>query len=156
MHLLITRVLRDRLMRYGITTAQWYFLRALWIENGLTQRQLSERVQTTNATTTNALRLMERDGYVTRQRDSHDRRTVRVFYTRKSRTLHDEILPFIGELNNIALQGLSHEQVSRARGLFTHIRGNLRAELELSQRRQRSRGDSGKYRSFDMSAESEI
>jgi len=131
-HLVYLRVLRERLQRYGITTAQWYFLRALWIEDGLTQRQLSERASTTGATTTTALRLMERDGLVIRRDSPEDRRTIHVHLTEKARALRDEILPLSQEANALALQGVPVEDVNTMRDILAKMRRNLWAEIAKS------------------------
>ncbi len=45
---------------YGLKRGQWYFLRVLWTEDGLSQRELSARVGTMEPTTVIALRSMER------------------------------------------------------------------------------------------------
>ncbi|CAN0529581.1 unnamed protein product, partial [Laminaria digitata] len=42
-HLLFARALRNRLQTHQITPGQWYFLRALWDEEGLSQRELRRR-----------------------------------------------------------------------------------------------------------------
>ena len=49
-HLLFARTLRNLLQTHQITPGQWYFLRALWDEEGLSQRELSRRVGTTEPT----------------------------------------------------------------------------------------------------------
>ena len=54
------KALRRRLLEYGMTLGQYYFMRALWIEEGLNQRELSRRVGTTEPTTASALRLLEK------------------------------------------------------------------------------------------------
>jgi hypothetical protein len=57
MHIQI--VLRTQLQDHILTPAQWYLLRVLWEEEGLSQRELSERVCTTEPTTQSALSRME-------------------------------------------------------------------------------------------------
>lgn len=43
-HRAFIRALHARIIGHGITKGQWFFLRALWEEEGLTQRELSQRV----------------------------------------------------------------------------------------------------------------
>ena len=40
------RLLEKRIAPYGVARGQWYFLRVLWNEDGLSQRELSARVGT--------------------------------------------------------------------------------------------------------------
>ena len=37
------RLLEKRISPHGVTRGQWYFLRVLWEEDGLSQRELSAR-----------------------------------------------------------------------------------------------------------------
>jgi DNA-binding MarR family transcriptional regulator len=127
-HLVYMSVLRERLARYGITTAQWYFLRALWIEDGLTQSELSKRANTTTPTTAVALKLMERDGQVVRRNCPQDRRTMRVYLTKKSKALREGILPYAAEVNHIALAGLSATQIAALQDGLASMRRNLRRD----------------------------
>src|SRR5262249_57263649 len=55
-HRAFQRLLERRIAAYGVTRGQWYFLRALWNEDGLTQRELSARVGMMEPTTVIALR----------------------------------------------------------------------------------------------------
>jgi DNA-binding MarR family transcriptional regulator len=69
----------------GMTHAGWQVLLALWKSDGLTQREVSERVYVTQATVTGVVDTLEREGFVTRERDTADRRVVRVSLTKDGR-----------------------------------------------------------------------
>ena len=43
-HRAFTRSLQARIAPHGITIGMWFFLRALWEEDGISQRALSQRV----------------------------------------------------------------------------------------------------------------
>ena len=102
----VGKALRRRLAQYGMTLGQYYFMRALWIEEGLSQRELSRRVGTTEPTTASVLRLLERNGLVRRVRNRRDRRTINIFPTQKGRNLKNELLRGASRI------GLPPEQVS--------------------------------------------
>src|SRR5688500_9458427 len=80
-HRAFQKVLERRIAPFGVSRGQWYFLRVLWQEDGLTQRELSDRVGTMEPTTVIALQSMERAGLISRVRRSDDRRKTRVFLT---------------------------------------------------------------------------
>ena len=42
------RLLEKRIASYGVARGQWYFLRVLWNEDGLSQRELARRAGVTN------------------------------------------------------------------------------------------------------------
>ena len=46
-----SRALEKRTLPHGVTAAQWRFLRVLWLEEGITQRELSRRVGLREPTT---------------------------------------------------------------------------------------------------------
>jgi DNA-binding MarR family transcriptional regulator len=65
----------------GMTHAGWQLLLALDGTDGLTQREVAERCYVTPATVTGVVDTLERDGLVTRERGTADRRVVRVRLT---------------------------------------------------------------------------
>jgi DNA-binding MarR family transcriptional regulator len=122
--------LRNRLQPHKVTAGQWFFLRALWEEEGLSQRELSRRVRTTEPTTVSALRLLERNGLIDQVRNTQDRRTINIFLTPKGRGLKDTLLPGVLELNCIATEGLSREEVQDAFRLLNKMQQNVAASVD--------------------------
>jgi DNA-binding MarR family transcriptional regulator len=128
-HLAYLKVLREKLRPHGINTSQWYFLRALWIEDGLIHRELSERTSTSRATTTTTLQVMVRDGLVTRVTCPEERRLVRFFLTKKAKALKGEIRSFSTEVDALSLQAAPAEKIQSTREFLLRMRGNLLGRL---------------------------
>jgi MarR family transcriptional regulator, organic hydroperoxide resistance regulator len=126
--------LQDRLAPYDIPVGMWYFFRALWEEDGLTQRELSQRVGSMEQTTVEQLRNMERRGYIERRRSVDDRRKMHVHLTAAGLALKNRLMPFAIDVNRVALDGLSDGEVGFLRLVLERIRANLDAHLT----RQRS------------------
>tara|TARA_R110000868_G_scaffold4155_55_gene25713 strand:+ start:2190 stop:2693 length:504 start_codon:yes stop_codon:yes gene_type:complete len=126
-HLLFAKALRNRLQAHQITPGQWYFLRTLWDEEGLSQRELSRRVGTTEPTTVSALRLLARNGMVERVRNPKDRRTINIFLTDTARAMKAELMPVAVEVNDIATAGLTDDEFDQLRSLLKKVRENLAA-----------------------------
>lgn len=129
-HLTFAKYLRNRLQPHKVTPGQWFFLRALWEEEGLSQRELSRRVRTTEPTTVSALRLLERNGLIRRVRNARDRRTINIFLTPKGKALKDTLIPGVLELNRIATEGLTREEVQEAFRLLNKMRENVAARID--------------------------
>jgi len=129
-HLLFAKALRTRLQTHQITPGQWYFLRALWDEEGLSQRELSRRVGTTEPTTVSALRLLARNGMIERVRNPKDRRTINIFLTDRARAMKAELMPVAIEVNDVATAGLSDEEFTQLRALLQKVRENLSAAAQ--------------------------
>jgi DNA-binding MarR family transcriptional regulator len=124
--------LQNYLASHELPVGMWFYLRALWEEDGLTQRELSARVGATEPTTAQQLAKMERQGYVERRRSTEDRRSVRVALTGAGRALRRRLLPYAIEVNATALDGFSGAEIAQLKRLLARIRANL-------ERRQRAR-----------------
>ena len=124
-NLAVGKALRRNLSKYGMTLGQYYFMRALWIEEGLSQRELSRRVGTTEPTTASVLRLLEKNGLVRRIRNRRDRRTINIFPTQKGRGLKNELLHMATKINEIATRSLSTAEVETLKRLIRVMKTNL-------------------------------
>jgi MarR family transcriptional regulator, organic hydroperoxide resistance regulator len=133
-HRALQRYLHAKIGPYGLTPGMWYFLRALWNEDGLTQRELSRRIGTMEPTTLTAIAAMERSGLVTRVRSERDRRKQHVFLTPRSRELERELLAVAVEVVNTATRGFSPAEVAALLGALSRIQGNLETALSEAER----------------------
>lgn len=109
-HRSLSRALAARISQSGVSIGQWYFLRALWQEDGLTQRELSQRVGMMEPTTVTALNGMEKRGLVERVRNKHDRRKMNIFLTDKGRSLQADLQPLEDEVGKVAVQGIPPQE----------------------------------------------
>ena len=129
------RSLTLRLSTEGVTFGQWIFLRILWQEDGLSQRELSERAHLTEPTTHTALARMETLGLVNRRNVGGNRRRQHAFLTQRGHRLRDILEPLAIEANDLAVAGLSAEEQTVLRHALTTIIGNLdRDEAESADR----------------------
>jgi MarR family transcriptional regulator for hemolysin len=124
-----SRALEIRTAPHGVSSGQWRFLRVLWREDGLTQRELSRRVGMREPTTVIALKSLERSGFVVRRQSLEDRRKVHVYLTREARTLEAVLLPAVAEVNAIALGGLTDAEVKVLRKALIRVGRNLAADV---------------------------
>jgi DNA-binding MarR family transcriptional regulator len=124
-HRAFQRLLEKRIGRYGVTRGQWYFLRVLWTEDGLSQRELSARVGMMEPTTVIALRSMEKSGLIRRVRSADDKRKAQVWLTPKAKRLRNELLLLARGITAAAEQGLSHNELAQFRRVISHMTANL-------------------------------
>ncbi len=124
-HRSLARTLQARIATHGVSMGQWFFLRALLDKDGLTQRELSQRVGMMEPTTVTALNGMERRGLVERVRNIHDRRKVNIFLTPKGLALRDVLLPCSLEVNREATQTISKADLSVAMDVLRRMTANL-------------------------------
>ncbi|WP_236025048.1 MarR family winged helix-turn-helix transcriptional regulator [Arenibaculum pallidiluteum] len=119
------RSLQNRIALHGVSMGQWFFLRALWEQDGLTQRELSQRVGMMEPTTVTALNGMERRGLVERVRNVHDRRKVNIYLTAKGRSLREVLLPCSDAVSEQARRGIDAEALNTAMAVLERMMGNL-------------------------------
>jgi len=129
-HRSIQRLLQSRIEPYGVQLGMWYLLRVLWNEDGLTQRELSHRVEIMEPTTLQTIAAMERSGLIKRVRNATDRRKMNVFLTKKGRQLEAQLLPVAVEVVNEVVRGFTEEEVQRFLGFLRAIQRNLSVQLE--------------------------
>jgi MarR family transcriptional regulator, organic hydroperoxide resistance regulator len=127
-HRALQRYLQGKIEPYGVTLGMWYFLRALWHEDGLTQRELSRRIGTMEPTTLNAILTMERSGLVKRVRNKVDKRKIHVHLTPKGRKLKDELLPLAVSVVNTATKTFSSREITTLLKMLSSIQANLGLE----------------------------
>lgn len=132
------RSLTLRLSTEGVTFGQWIFLRILWREDGLSQRELSERAHLTEPTAHTALSRMETMGLITRRNVEGNRRRQHAFLTKEGWRLQGVLEPLAVEANELAVAGLDEEeQAVLRRALTTMIRNLERDEAEAAERGRR-------------------
>lgn len=129
---LLSRYLQQKIGPFGLTLGMWYFLRALWHQDGLTQSELSLIVGTMEPTTLTAVKAMERKGFVRRERNAADRRKLNVYLTERGRALKVHLLPLAKEVVDASVDGFSDRERSAFLEHLNVIQKNLRARIESS------------------------
>jgi DNA-binding MarR family transcriptional regulator len=119
------RSLERRTLALGVSSGQWPFLRVLWNEEGMTQRELSRRVGMQEPTTVTALNSLARAGLVRREPSTEDRRKIHVFLTPKGRHLREQMMVCVAEVNEIAAQGIEPEDMNTLRRVLAKLSENL-------------------------------
>jgi DNA-binding MarR family transcriptional regulator len=113
---------QQRIEKHQLTLGQYFILRELWEDDGLSQREISERVSMMGPSITIVLDAMEERGFVARVRSTEDRRRINVFLTKKGRDLGPTVLRYSAEMHEIVLAGKSKSEVAFVRDFLLSIR----------------------------------
>lgn len=127
-HRAFDRVLNGYLSADGLTSGFWYFLRALWQENGATQKRLSQLNNVTEPTTVTTLNAMTRIGLVRRERNAGDRRKLNVFLTDRGASLKDDLMPNAFRINAVAGQDIDPADLATCLRVLAQMSANLTRE----------------------------
>ena len=123
-----SRVLERRTMQHDVSAGQWRFLRQLWREDGITQRQLSARVGMREPTTVVALKGLEAAGLVRREKSETDKRKIHIYLTPYARELEILLAPLNAEVHEIATGGMTDAEVATLQRLLQQVIVNLSEE----------------------------
>ncbi len=99
----------------GITYTQYIVLMVLWAQDGVSVRELGERLYLDSGTLTPLLKKMETAGLVRRERAKEDERVTRIFLTEAGSALHEKCLEIPVHLSR-SLSAFSPEE---AQTLYT-------------------------------------
>ena len=113
--------LTARIKPLGLTTGTFPALLELWETDGLTQKQLIERLDIEQATMANTLARMERDGLIVRKKDANDGRAQRVWLTDRARALRDPAIAAAEEENAMRLGALTEDERNQFLALMQKV-----------------------------------
>ncbi len=100
-----SRQLQERGRKLGFAPGQFPVLAELWNEDGLTQRQLIDRLDAEQATIANTLARMERDALIARRPHPTDRRAQQIFLTERGRALEGDAMTAARAADDALLTG---------------------------------------------------
>ena len=103
---LFAKELQHRIKPLGIVTGQFPILLELWEKDGITQRELLEKLDIEQATLANTLTRMERDGLVKRTKHPTDARAQQITLTAKATNIKMDAYKSAFEINAEALSSL--------------------------------------------------
>lgn len=122
--------MQNRLRQHDLGFSHWFFLRSLWLKDGITQRELCKRIEAPEPAAVAALRVLERKGYVRRIRDKDNLRKILVYITPKGYALREKLLPHAFELASMGVKGISSSELATLRSLLNKIHDNMVTSLQ--------------------------
>ena len=123
--------LRRRLASlHGLEEAQPRIMGILAHDPGISQRELSERLAITPASTTAQVQKMEIQGLIQRRPDPDDQRALRLYLTEKGQEIDRNLVAGLHALEATFLEGLEQEEIAEFRRLLLHIHDNCHRALQ--------------------------
>ena len=122
-NLAVNRLYKPLLDKLGLTYPQYLVLAALYDEDNQTVGNLGDKLFLDSSTLTPLLKRMEKTGYLSRQRDPHDERQVRIRLTQRGRSAREKSMDFLDEL--VKATGLTPARYSQLREELVNVRENL-------------------------------
>jgi len=124
---LFARGLHQRIDPLGLAPAQFMTLIELWAQDGLTQKELADRLDVEQATIANTLARMQRDGLVERKPHPTDGRSRSIYLTQKAKGLEPQATAAAAAQNKLALSGLSSKEHRLFLGFMQRVIGAMKS-----------------------------
>ncbi|MGA9229208.1 MAG: MarR family transcriptional regulator, partial [Nitrosotalea sp.] len=99
------------------------------ITDGLTQKELADKIYVDGSTLVPVIDKMEKNGLVERRADPKDRRMNRVFLTKKSESTVDSIILIVLQLRKMLFRGISADQLDSTKKILATMIQNSDAMI---------------------------
>ncbi|HEY7079279.1 MAG TPA: MarR family winged helix-turn-helix transcriptional regulator [Nitrososphaeraceae archaeon] len=116
--------------KVGITFGQWKVIITLINQNGLTQKEIADKLGLEGPTLIPIIDKMEKEGLVIRKIDANDRRNNRIYHTEKANALWDKMLECALKIRQIAVKDIPEQSIAIMRDVLDKIWLNLRTEYD--------------------------
>lgn len=126
---LYIRLANKYLKKLNIPHAYSMFLIQLWEQDGQTQAALHKKIGIEQPTAVRTLDRMERDKFITRERNSEDRREIRIYLTKKSKDLYEQAIESAKIINTLALEGFTQIEKKQFNQFLRLLIDNIDSQL---------------------------
>lgn len=120
-----TEVNFGRLKDLGVHPGQLPFLNIIRHQEGISQRELAERLHVKPPTVAVTVKRLEKAGVIFRKPDPEDMRISRIYLTGKGREIAGRIEGIVQENERALTAGFSEEEVELAKAFFDRMLQNL-------------------------------
>ncbi|MBG0790585.1 MAG: MarR family transcriptional regulator [Desulfovibrionaceae bacterium] len=122
--------LSRRLEPHGVKPGYLAILESLWLRDNVTQKELHATLDIEQATLSSTLQRMERDGLLTRERLSQDRRITRIALTERGQGLNKAVQASLADAHTLATSGLTVNDRRYFYRILKQIAEHLDADAE--------------------------
>jgi MarR family transcriptional regulator for hemolysin len=118
--------------KVGITVGQWKVIVMLHKHNGMTQKEIADRLGLEGPTLIPIIDRMEKEELVIRRVDPSDRRNNRIYRTEKADALWGKMMHCALKVRQVSVNGISEEDLGTMRAVLDKIWNNIRTEFNVS------------------------
>lgn len=97
--------------KYGIGVGQYQFLILLYLKDGISHDELTEKAAVDKANTTKAIKKLESEGYVRLEPDHSDKRKYKIYLTERALKIKDDLLKISFGWEQRLLEPLTSEEL---------------------------------------------
>lgn len=117
--------------KVGVTAGQWKVIVMLINEDGLTQKEIADRLALEGPTLIPIIDKMEKDDLVVRKVDATDRRNNRIYRTERANKLWDAMVKCALKIRQVSLKDIPEENIEITKNVLEHIYKNLAKQADM-------------------------
>ena len=122
----------SRFLEMGIHPGQLPVMRAISMNEGITQRELASAIHVKPPTIAVTIKRMEKSGFICRKTDRADLRVCRLYLTEKGKELSQKLKAMMAENEKVLVKGFSEEELVQMKAYFGRIIQNINEEPDCS------------------------
>jgi DNA-binding MarR family transcriptional regulator len=124
------RLMSRSMLEHEIPPGQIFALREVGHEDGITQRDLADRLRISRPTLTVMLQKMEKAGFIERLADEADQRYTHIHLTPEGSALRERMHGVMGELVSHVMGSISEKDRAELTRLLGLMHDNITADLD--------------------------
>ncbi|MCC3863712.1 MarR family transcriptional regulator [Terrisporobacter petrolearius] len=113
------------LEEHNIGQGQFMYLLELYMEDGRNQEELAEVLKIDKGTTARAIKKLEENGFVRRQKDENDKRSNRVYLTEEGKGVKNDIFFILNQWDEKMSEQLNKEERELMIKLLKRVCSNI-------------------------------
>ena len=98
--------------KVGVTFSQWKVLVILSVQDGITQKEIANKLELEAATIIPIIDKMEKEGLIVRQADKSDRRNNRIYRTDKSNAIWEQMIECATKIREISVKDVPENHLT--------------------------------------------
>lgn len=124
--LALTSYAQNKLAPFKIAPEQSLIMMLLWKQDGLTQKEISQKLDKNKAIITRMVDSLEQKGFIQRVISQSDRRLQSVYLTAEGKNLMDNVIPIAKEINQLICKEISPEELQEVIRILSKMRQNIK------------------------------
>ncbi len=117
---------------YGFGWGDYDFLMILYYrKEGVSQEDLAKSLTVSKTTSMRAIKKLESEGYIFRERDENDRRAYKVYLTEKGKAIQETIWQKLADWDDMVFSNFSTKERDSLKALLNKACGPIYSEIGL-------------------------
>ncbi|MDP5275421.1 MarR family winged helix-turn-helix transcriptional regulator [Chengkuizengella axinellae] len=125
----LTNFLMEKLKPFNLTPEQWVVLDSLDVDHGVTQKQLSAKLDKDQTTMVRMINSMKNKGLVMKKSNEYDKRSHYIYLTNTGMELKVQVVPIVKKAHEQITTDISNHEINALRNLLNKLYKNVENKI---------------------------